>query len=140
MPGGAAAKVPSGCLPRAQLQNVAARVNSARSHLSYGRVGIGQLRRERQPGGELSHRGYGRSQSGACAVSQRRAVVVDQTRLHNRVAHAGVVAFGQHVVVAEQVFALARVLDQRAQRAAAAIHNLVAARVVVHVVSARTAQ
>ncbi len=108
--------------------------------MSNRRVGIGPLRAERQPAGELRHRGHGRYHRGARVVSQRYAVVVDQPRLHDCVAHAGVVAPGQHVVVAQQVLALARVLDQRAQSAAAAIHNLVAARVVVRVVAARAAQ
>ena len=61
---------------------------------------------------------------GPGAVSHRRAVVVDQARLHDGVAHAGVVALRQHMVVAQQILSPAAVLDQRAQRAAAAVHNL----------------
>ena len=108
-----------------------------RGHLRDGRVRIGLLRAERQPAGQPGHRG---DRFWANMISKRRAVVVDQPRLDDGVAHAGVVAPGQHVVVAQQVLALRGVLNQRAQRAAAAIDDLLAARVVVAVVAARTAQ
>ena len=70
----------------------------------------------------------------------RSAIVVDQSRLHDGIAHGGVIAARQHVVVAQQVLSAAVVLDQRAEGPAAAVGDGVAARVEVVVVSAGTAQ
>ncbi len=93
-------------LSAAQFQNAAAEIHGARGHLGNGRVGVGLLRAERKPAGQRGHRLHAR------AIAIGRAVVVDQPRLDDGVAHAGVVASGQHVVVAQQVLALVCVLDR----------------------------
>ena len=95
MPGGAAASVPSACrAPSSRMLPAAFTVASspAQSPRPHWCAGA-----QRQPAGQRGHR----RRPGAVAVG--RAVVVNQPRLHNGVAHAGLVAARQHVVVAQQI-------------------------------------
>ena len=65
----------------------------------------------------------------------RIAVQIDQRGLHDGVAGARLVRFGEHVVVAQNVEIAVPVRDQRSQRSAAAvIHVLVSAAVLLGVV------
>ena len=121
-------------LPHAQFEDASRRVDGAKGHLSQCRIGICGLRAEREPGGEGTHG------SGARPVPVGCAVVVDETRLHDCVAGSGVVAARQHVIIAQQILAASGILDQRAERSAAAVGNLIPLRIVVNIVAARRAQ
>src|ERR1035437_5344565 len=108
--------------------------SEASRHLCNRRVGIRLARTERQPRAQRRHRHSSRP------VAIWGAVVVDQPRLHNGIAHTAMVAARQNVVVAQQVLPAAVVLNQRPQRPAAAVRNGVSAGVKVVVVAAGTAQ
>ncbi len=129
MPGGAAASVPSAWrVPNSRMLPVDA--YCAGVDLCDAASALVVFDLSAKPAGE---RAYG---SGPRTVAVGRAVVVDQPRLDDGVAHGGMVAARQYMVVAQQVLAIVGVLDQRAQRAAATVDNLIAVDVVVVVVAA----
>ena len=105
-----------------------------RCNLGDGGVDVGLRRAKRQPCGQRGNR----NRSGAVAVGG--AVVVDETGLDDRVADGGVIAARENMIVAQQVLAAARVLNEGAERAAAAVDDGVAFFVEVVVVASGTAE